>query len=1488
MADDIELPDDFAERENEFVEDQGISQGDYSELLELADLHAAATATIAGAPSWRFVGPRNVGGRIVSLAQDPIDPRIIYAGSAQGGLWRSIDAGDTWERLGTESQAFPVGTIAVAPSAPNVLYFGTGALQRNYVSGRGLFRATVTGVTGNATIERLAAPDAPDVAPLNAKPGASLRYTRIRVDPDDPTRFWAASQTGLWRCECPLAQLTPTFIRELPDANNNPSAAALTTQLSADGLWPSYATDLLVAHDPRETETVPLNGVQVPRYLILFVGIDTVGVFRGRFDRSNSTTPVTFESNPLNLPTGALNFDRVRLAQCERQPQHVFAVMADTNGNVASEVYHSANSGKDWTQGAQRILSVNATAGQANYDLVLEVAPDDPHVVVCGAIELNMSVDFGGHWAKILDRLAFDKGDKAQHADQHIAMFDQGDHRRLWVGNDGGLSMARDLGLPQQALGYWRKRSHGIYAGMCQDVSVNPALPFMCSSGFHDNGSYLSIGGPTWYQVGGGDGGGTAFNLTNAHQLFVGWQGSAASGQGLQRTDAVAFDSPPPAHVPGLIDADLVTLAAHDVPETVARGHGVRYRWTPLGLPATGIPLANPALFAGAVEEHPTVAGSFLLGRHGDAFSSTNSGANWAPLIAGTPIAPGAGGEVLALAFGHPEATNPVVGGVDGWAGTSGGALVFTSLAPAGVWGNVPTPLPFPGASLRISEITVHPIDRRIIAVSATGLQGRVFLTYDQGHTWYDLTEPPPTSLVVLPAGASVHIGETRAFTAVANYPGGVVANVTTRAAWSSPAQATVGTAGGGAPIFGAPPRFTGLGSEGHVTGVTIGTPVITATLLAAAVPPAPPVPNGSATQPVAITPAVVPTPTNPLVPQPRDIVPGSLPPGPVSSVIFDPAPAAGAPMTLLAGTLVGVYALPNIPAIVSLVIQPGALTVQTGAAVFQLHCIANLSDHSTLDVTSSVDWTNTTTNGSAVVSNVAGSEGQITFGGPGSDTITASRNGVPPVPTSSITITVQPAAVPGPPAFVAPVPVRPSVAWQRFSVGLPQILISDFERVGTTNAIRAATFGMGVFEVVTAGGPQQQLYIRQTIIEDGRAYPRQVPAAAPNDPRFPAGVVALDFTHSFDIRVDAPPFTFFDDVVDGVEFDEQLEVGDAVPTEDNYVYVQVLNGGPTPVPNVTVHLYAALCDATDVINPIGAVATASPASLDAGAPIADFYGQPNRDPIAASHWTRVDVARVLTAVRSDEPGVARFTWVPDVTFAGRNVALLAVCDGASDALPAAPAAVTLAAFILAERRAALRVVHVAARPVAALYVRDGIADDTRVGGYPAGGRSPDIMVVHPDVTGTPDDAFKDHIARRAGDTISHGATNVIYVRVHNRRRFQTTARVKVFAIPLGDDNAAPHDTSGWTELPSAAAFAEAIVPASGVAYARVEFPTPDDPSPQSTSKAYLLLALIRSDDDTDPLPNKDRVTDSDAFWAVVSRFADSDNAAARAVPWVP
>ncbi|MEP7380594.1 MAG: hypothetical protein ABI910_02855 [Gemmatimonadota bacterium] len=1481
MADERDiLGDAFEAREKEFARTQGISELDYAQLLELASLHAQATPRLVGAPAWRFVGPRNLGGRIIAVDQSREDPRILFVGSAHGGLWRSIDAGDTWERQGNDTHVFPVGAIAVAGGNSNVVYFGTGALHNRYVGGRGLFRASSPTPTGTLTIERLVAADVPTRLPSTATPGAALRYTRLRVDPYDPTRLWAASQTGLWKVECPLAApAAPVFRREFPDSGGKPASAPLRDTPDAAGTWRSYCTDLLVSRDPRSDDTVRVGAVDVPRYLLLLVGIDGIGVYRGRYDRKDGTTD--FDGSPLSVDTGGVAFGRIRLAQCERQPQHVYAVMANLVGDSASEVHHSGNSGGSWKKGAQLMSAVNAGVGQASYDLMLEVAPDDPSVVVCGALEVCRSVDHGSNWVKILNWLRYDRGDKAQHADQHIAMFDRGDHRRLWVGNDGGLIVARRLGDPPLSNGFWRKRSHGIYAGQCQAISVNPALPFLCAIGLQDNGSQLSYGGRTWIQVGGGDGGAVAFNLPNPRQLLTTWQGplppSAPTGQGIELVDVVPSDSPSPA-LPNSY-YDLVTQAAGDLPETIARGHLVRYTWTAVSMAGSGIPIANSATFVGVLEQHPITPQLLLAGRNGDAFSSINLGTAWAPLIPLAPVA--VGGDVGALAFGSVDARNPAGPAiVDGWAGTSAGALALTGNAPAGAWSGAPTALPFPGPALPISEIAVHPLDRRIVAVCATGLQGRIFLTFDRGRNWVDITEPVPTTLAVAPVGAAMTVGQVRAFSATATYPGAVVVNVTARATWTSsvPLQAAVGSAA----LIGG--QVQGVGSEGHVTALAAGAPVITATLLAG-------VATGSASQGVAIAAGNV-APATPPAP-PVTIVPGSLPPGPIASAIFDPAPAGGAAATLLAATMSGIYALTNVPVVQSLAIVPAApVSLQAGAAALALRCDATFTDGTVVNVTQDVDWSSGTP-AFAAVSNAPGLHGQVTPLSAGNVVIRADRGGQ--FATLAIVVRVGAAAAPAAPG-PAPAAVAPVVAvnWQRHGVGIPNVLVTDLERVGTTNAIRAGTFGLGVFECVTAGGPLQQLYIRQSIIEDGRGYPRPNPWPIPDDPRLPAGIVALDHTHAFDIRVDAAPYTFPDDVADGVEFDEQIPVDDAVPTEINYVYVQLHNAGTTSLASVSVHLYAAPCAAADVINPVGAVATASPPSLEAGAPIADFYGQPNRDPIAGSVWTRVDTVRVLDEVPPDGPRVVRFTWVPDATLANTNAALLALCDAhplSLDALPAAPAAATLSAFILAERRAALRVVRVGPAPSGTLYIRDGVADDTRLGGYPVAGRSPDIMVVRPDIGGTPEDAFKDELARRHTDTVSGTGSNIVYVRVHNRRCAATNAQVKLFAVAMGDDGRPDATLANWIEVPAGAAnFAPVNVPALGTGYARLELQNAVDPNPAGLGKVYLLLALVQSADAAavDVLPDRTAVTDADSFWNLVSKFVDADNAAARAIPWVP
>jgi len=91
----------------------------------------------------------NVSGRVTALAIDPRNSQVVYLGAAMGGVWKTTNGGDSWTPLteGLPSQA--IGAIAIAPSNPNVVYVGTGepSLGLDNYYGVGLYKSTDAGKT---------------------------------------------------------------------------------------------------------------------------------------------------------------------------------------------------------------------------------------------------------------------------------------------------------------------------------------------------------------------------------------------------------------------------------------------------------------------------------------------------------------------------------------------------------------------------------------------------------------------------------------------------------------------------------------------------------------------------------------------------------------------------------------------------------------------------------------------------------------------------------------------------------------------------------------------------------------------------------------------------------------------------------------------------------------------------------------------------------------------------------------------------------------------------------------------------------------------------------------------------------------------------------------------------------------------------------------------------------------------------------------------
>ncbi len=91
---------------------------------------------------WRSIGPFR-GGRVLAVDAAPDDVRRFYFGAVNGGVWRTDDAGRTWTPIFDGAPVGSIGAIAVAPSAPKVIYVGTGEadMRSDIAQGVGLFKS---------------------------------------------------------------------------------------------------------------------------------------------------------------------------------------------------------------------------------------------------------------------------------------------------------------------------------------------------------------------------------------------------------------------------------------------------------------------------------------------------------------------------------------------------------------------------------------------------------------------------------------------------------------------------------------------------------------------------------------------------------------------------------------------------------------------------------------------------------------------------------------------------------------------------------------------------------------------------------------------------------------------------------------------------------------------------------------------------------------------------------------------------------------------------------------------------------------------------------------------------------------------------------------------------------------------------------------------------------------------------------------------------
>jgi photosystem II stability/assembly factor-like uncharacterized protein len=421
--------------------------------------------------SWSFFGPSNVGGRVVDIAVDPQVDDQIFIAAASGGVWKSSDAGTTFESVWPGGWVQGMG--AVAMTSDGVLFAGSGEAQPGGGSitfgGDGIYRSFDRGETW----ERVGLETSHAIA-------------RFAIDPSDEDRIFAAAagnlfvpggERGVYRTE----DGGDTWQRVLAPLNDRTGA----TEVVIDPSNPDRVYAAMWDH-LREPHQRTYGGA---------------GSSLWRSDDGGDT----WERMTNGLPTDE-NQGRWGLALAPSNPDHLYAYVGTAIGHFR-DFFVSVDGGDTWTVAPRPNNLVNSQSSFSWWFGKLWVDPvDESHVFIAG-VSLLRSTDGAQTWVT----------SGGVHADQHKMAWDPKSSNRVYLGNDGGVYRSDSNGLG----GSWTKATYEPYTQF-YSVDVGETAPDRKVGGTQDNGCNRSWDGPDggWASIGCGDGLQVIIDPVNPNVVF--------------------------------------------------------------------------------------------------------------------------------------------------------------------------------------------------------------------------------------------------------------------------------------------------------------------------------------------------------------------------------------------------------------------------------------------------------------------------------------------------------------------------------------------------------------------------------------------------------------------------------------------------------------------------------------------------------------------------------------------------------------------------------------------------------------------------------------------------------------------------------------------------------------------------------------------------------------------------------------------------------
>ena len=378
---------------------------------------------------WRNIGPGAMGGRISAMEGVAGNPRIVYAASGSGGLFKSVNAGTTWEAIFERPGRISIGDIAIDQRNPEHIWVGTGeANLRNSVSvGAGVFYSA----DGGKTWERRGLE-------------GTMTISRMLMDPRNGERLLVAAVGH-------------------PFGPNAERGVYLTTDGGKSWRKTLYVDDTHGASD------VDLDGGNPD---VVFAGMWKFDRKPWRYDSGDTNGGLykstdggeTWSKKTRGLP--AL-MGRIGVKVAPSNPKVVYVIAETREGTLFRS--------KDGGESFETVSTDRALVQRGYYFCDLRVDPKDENRIYVLEGALLVSNDGGKSFTRIGGSV---------HSDVQSLWIDPADGKRMWQGNDGGLASSWDGGQTWTHVG-------SLSLGQFYRVFADDGEPFyQVAGGTQDNGTW--------------------------------------------------------------------------------------------------------------------------------------------------------------------------------------------------------------------------------------------------------------------------------------------------------------------------------------------------------------------------------------------------------------------------------------------------------------------------------------------------------------------------------------------------------------------------------------------------------------------------------------------------------------------------------------------------------------------------------------------------------------------------------------------------------------------------------------------------------------------------------------------------------------------------------------------------------------------------------------------------------------------------------------